>query len=61
MEINSNYQSISSIHQEIALKKSQLATIDKKEIEKSVFEKNDTVNISDNKYDENDYERVLEK
>ena len=61
MEISNNYQSISSLYQEIASKKAQLATIDKKETEKSIFEKNDTVNISDNKYDKNDYERVLEK
>ncbi len=61
MEINSNYQNITAIHQELALKKSQLANIDKKEIEKSAFEKNDYVNISDNKYDKNDYERVIEK
>ena len=61
MEINNNYQSASSLYQQIALKKGQLATIDKKDFEKSAFEKNDTVNISEKSYDEQDYQRVLGK
>lgn len=60
MEIN-NYQSTSLIHQQIALKKSELASIDKKEEQKSLFEKNDTITESGKSYDEKDYERVLSK
>lgn len=61
MEINNTYQSTSSLYQQIALKKGELANIDKKELEKSAFEKNDTVNISEKNYDEQDYLRVLSK
>lgn len=61
MEIFDRYQSASSINQQIAVKKAQLAAIDKKEEQKSSFEKNDTVDISGKNYDENDYQRVLEK
>jgi len=60
MEIN-NYQSTSLIHQQIALKKSELASIDKKEEQKSLFERNDSVNLNEKSYDEKDYERVLSK
>ncbi|MGP2655814.1 putative metalloprotease CJM1_0395 family protein [Malaciobacter sp. WC5094] len=61
MEIFDRYQSASSINQQIAVKKAQLAAIDKKEEQKSSFEKNDTVDITGKNYDENDYQRVLEK
>ena len=61
MEIVDNYQNISSIYQELSLKKSQLSNIDKKEFEKSTFEKNDTVLLNSENYDENDYQRVLNK
>ena len=61
MEINNNYQSASSLYQQLALKKSELATIDKTDAQKSSFEKNDTVNISEKTYDEQDYNRVLQK
>lgn len=61
MEIFDRYQSASSIHQQIAIKKAELSSIDKKEEQKSSFEKTDTVNIGEKNYDENDYQRVLEK
>lgn len=61
MEINNTYQSPSIINQQLALKKGELASIDKKEAEKSSFEKNDTVNISEKNFDEQDYQRVLGK
>lgn len=61
MEIYDSYQNASSIYQQLALKKSELATLDKKEIEKSTFEKNDTVQLGQKNYDENDYLRVLNK
>lgn len=61
MEIFDSYQSASSINQQIAIKKSELAAIDKKDVEKSLFEKKDTVNITGETVDENDYQRVLEK
>ena len=61
MELNNNYNTISSINQQIAVKKAELSSIDKKEDEKSLFEKNDSVNIVGRNYDEEDYKRVLEK
>ena len=61
MEINSFSQSSSLIYQELAQKRAELSNIDKKELEKSTQESYDKVNISDNKYDEKDYERVLSK
>ena len=60
MEINNNINTISSINQQIAVKKAELSSIDKKEDEKSLFEKNDSVNIVGRNYEE-DYKRVLEK
>ena len=60
MEISDNVSSLSSIYQELALKKSELSNIDKKELQKSSFEKNDEVVLGEN-YDENDYQRVLNK
>ncbi|MEN5386642.1 putative metalloprotease CJM1_0395 family protein [Aliarcobacter skirrowii] len=60
MEISDSYASASIIYSQLALKKSQLANIDKNEFEKSTFEKYDSANeIS--KYDEKDYERVLNR
>ncbi|HJE02454.1 MAG TPA: hypothetical protein K8U92_01095 [Aliarcobacter thereius] len=60
MEIQTDILNTSSIYAELALKKSQLANIDKQDLFKSTFEKNDSANpIS--KYDEKDYERVLDK
>lgn len=62
MEVyDSSSLSTSSIYQQIATKKAKLASIDKKEEEKSLFEKNDTVDLTSKSYDENDYQRVLEK
>ncbi|MCT7561132.1 putative metalloprotease CJM1_0395 family protein [Aliarcobacter butzleri] len=60
MEISNNVSSLSSIYQELALKKSELSNLDKKELQKSSFEKNDEVVLGEN-YDENDYQRVLNK
>ena len=39
MEIQNDYLSASTIYSELALKRSELANIDKKELEKSTFEK----------------------
>jgi hypothetical protein len=61
MEIYDSYQSTSSLYQQIALKKSELSNIDKQEFEKSTFEKNDTVVLGEKNYDENDYQRVLDR
>ena len=61
MEINNFSQSSSLIYQELAQKRAELSNIDKKELEKSTQESYDKVNTSDNKYDEKDYDRVLEK
>jgi len=61
MEINNNFNTISSLNQQIALKKVELSNIDKKEDEKSLFEKNDSVNIVGKNYDQEDYKRVLDK
>lgn len=61
MEINNSFETVSSINQQIALKKAELSSIDKKDNEKSLFEKNDTVNITGKNYDEQDYSRVLQK
>lgn len=61
MEIYDNYQNISLLHQKLSQKKSELAALDKEDFEKSTFEKNDTVSLSEQNYDENDYARVIEK
>lgn len=61
MEINNFSQSASLIYQQIAQKRAELSNIDKKDLEKSTQESYDKVDISDNKYDEKDYERVLNK
>lgn len=61
MELQSNYLSASTIHSQLALKKSELASIDKKEFQKSTFEKKDTINSVEKNYDENDYQRVLNR
>lgn len=61
MEINNNnFLTSSSIHQELALKKSQLANLDKREFQKSTFEKKDETLPTEN-YDKKDYERVIDK
>lgn len=53
--------SASSIYQQLAQKRAELSSVEKKDREKSAYEKSDTVNLSDNRYDEDDYKRVLEK
>ncbi|MCP4969572.1 MAG: hypothetical protein GY932_03120 [Arcobacter sp.] len=61
MEINNFSQSSSLIYQELAQKRTELANLDKKDFEKSTQESYDKINLSNNKYDENDYQRVLDK
>lgn len=61
MEINNFSQSASSIYMQLAQKRAELASADKKEIEKSTQETYDKLNSSNTKYDEKDYERVLSK
>lgn len=61
MELKNNFLSASNIQMQLSIKKSELASIDKKEDEKSAFEKNDSVVLGEKNYDKNDYERVLEK
>ena len=61
MELQSDYLSASTLYSQLALKKSQLASIDKKDAQKSTFEKNDTISSVEKNYDENDYQRVLNR
>lgn len=61
MEINSYGQSPSTIYQQLAQKRTELANIDKKEIEKSEADNYDKTNPSNEKFDEQDYKRVLNK
>ena len=61
MEINNFSLSASSIYMQIAQKRSELASIDKKELEKSTQESYDELNSTNSKYDQKDYERVLGK
>ncbi len=61
MEINNFYQSASSIYQELAKKRAELANIDKKELEKSADSSYDKIQNPNTKYDEKDYARVIEK
>lgn len=61
MELKNNFLSASNIQMQLSIKKSELASIDKKEDEKSAFEKNDSVVLGEKNYDKNDYERVLER
>ncbi len=61
MEINQQTQTISSIYTQLAQKRAELDNIDKKDEDKSSYERYDKVDISNNKYDENDYQRVLDK
>lgn len=65
MEISSNI-SLSSLYQELNTKRTELAKLEKedqtKELEKSSFKEDYiVVNGSNKNYDENDYERVLDK
>lgn len=61
MELGNNYLSASTIYSQLAQKKSELASIDKKEAQKSAFEKKDEVVLGEKNYDESDYSRVIEK
>lgn len=61
MEINNFYQSASSIYTQIAQKRAELSSADKKEIEKPTQESYDQLNQTNTKYDQKDYERVLGK
>lgn len=61
MEINNFSQSASSIYMQLAQKRAELSSADKKEFEKSSQENYDKVESSSTKYDEKDYERVLGK
>ncbi|RXJ78873.1 hypothetical protein CRV03_02250 [Arcobacter sp. F155] len=61
MELNSYSQSASSIYQQLAQKRSELANIDKKEVEKAASDDYDKTNASNEKFDKQDYDRVLDK
>lgn len=61
MELKNDYLSASTIYSQIALKKSEISNIDKKDIQKSTFEKNDEVILGQKNYDEADYSRVIAK
>ena len=54
MEINNKSQNISLIYQQLASGKSLSASVDKND--KSTFEKNDTVDVSNNKNSQRDEE-----
>ena len=61
MEINNFYQSASSIYMQIAQKRAEQASIEKKELEKPTQDSYDELNSTNTKYDEQDYQRVLGK
>jgi len=61
MELGNNFISTSLIYKELALKKEELANIDKKDSEKSTFEKDNSTNQIEKDYDEKDYQRVINK
>ncbi len=61
MELSSYSQSSSSIYQELAQKRTELANIEKRDIEKAPADDYDKTNPTSNKYDEQDYQRVLDK
>lgn len=61
MELSSYSQSSSSIYQELAQKRTELANIEKRDIEKAPADDYDKTNPISNKYDEQDYQRVLDK
>lgn len=60
MEAISTTQSASSIYMQLAQKRAELANVDKKDLEKSTQESYDK-SSSTSKYDEKDYERVINK
>jgi uncharacterized protein involved in copper resistance len=60
MELLNNVSS-STIYQQLAQKRAELASIDKKEIEQESSQNYNKINTPDEKYDEKDYQRVLSK
>lgn len=60
MEISTNI-SASTVYAQLAQKRAELASADKEEIQKSAHESYDKTGLPDEKYDEKDYERVLDK
>jgi len=61
MEINDNYLSTSVIHSKLALKNSQLASIDRKDFQESIQNSNDDIDALNKNYEEKDYQRVLDR
>lgn len=61
MEISNSFLSSSTIYQQLAQKRSELASVDKKELEKSAESSYDEIQNSNTKYDEKDYQRVIDK
>lgn len=54
MDLRNGFLSASIIYSQLALKKSKLANIDKKDIQKSTFERNDEVVLgSEKNYNDN--------
>jgi len=60
MEVLNTAQSASSIYMQLAQKRAELASIEKKDVEKSTLDSYDKTSSS-SKYDEKDYERVVSK
>ncbi|WP_321315730.1 putative metalloprotease CJM1_0395 family protein [Halarcobacter sp.] len=60
MEVLNTTQSASSIYMQLAQKRAELASIEKKDVEKSTLDSYDKTSSS-SKYDEKDYERVVSK
>ncbi|QDF29078.1 putative metalloprotease CJM1_0395 family protein [Halarcobacter anaerophilus] len=61
MEALNITQSSSSIYMQLAQKRAELNSVDKKELEKSTQDSYDKLNESNSKYDEKDYNRVISK
>lgn len=61
MELKNDFLTASAVYQQLSAKKAELSNIDKKDFQKSAFEKNDKVVLGDKNYDEDDYKRVLNK
>lgn len=53
--------STSTIYAQLAQKRAELSSLDKKDIEKSASESYDKTSLADEKYNEKDYQRVLDK
>jgi len=61
MEALSSTQSASSIYMQLAQKRAQLDNIDKENLEKLTQDSYDQTNETNTKYDEEDYNRVIDK